>query len=141
MALSEWQLLTHEGEDEDEVDYLFSAYQPCTTDNISIHARANAQLNTTNIETKARLQYAYDIAADMPSSPSTDSEMESLCPDTSDDSSSGSDDGVEEVDICDVKRRGSGFHIVAMDELQKAMVERVAEEFYASEDALGWDGI
>jgi hypothetical protein len=157
-TLSEWQILTHAGEDEDELDYLFSAYQPCTADNISIHARANAQLNSIDINinpnTKSRSQFAYDIAPDedeisLPSSPSsTDSEMESLIQDTSDiseDSSSASesssDDGVEELDICDVKPKTRRFRVVTMNSLQKALAERVAEEFYASEDALGWDGI
>jgi hypothetical protein len=157
-TLSDWQLLTHAGEDEDELDYLFSAYQPCTADNISIHARANAQSDPININinnnTKSRFQFAYDIAPDedeisMPSSPSsTDSEMESLIQDTSDiseDSSSASeyssDDGVEELDICHVKPETRRFQVVTMDSLQKALVERVAEDFYASEDALGWDGI
>ena len=84
----------------------------------------------------------------MPSSPSSiDSEMESLIQDTSDiseDSSStsesSSDDGVEELDICDVKPETRRFRVVTMGSLQKALVERVAE-FYASEDALGWDEI
>jgi hypothetical protein len=159
-TLSEWQLLTHAGEDEDEdeLDYLFSAYQPCTADYISIHARANAQSNSTDINinpnTNSRSQFAYDIAPDedeisLPSSPSsTDSEMESLIQDISDiseDSSSASesssDDGVEELDICDVKPETRRFRVVTMNSFQKALAERVAEEFYASEDALGWDGI
>jgi hypothetical protein len=107
-----------------------------------------------NPNTKSRSQFAYDIAPDedeisLPSSPSsTDSEMESLIQDTSDiseDSSSASesssDDGVEELDICDVKPKTRRFRVVTMNSLQKALAERVAEEFYASEDALGWDGI